>query len=410
MPFSPDLPDTPRRPPQGGTLPDTPRRPPQGGTLTPEHELFRATVRRFVDTEINPHVDEWEASRRFPGNKVFPRMGELGFLGVSYPEEYGGSGGDYWYNLVLAEELGRIHCAGVPMAILVHTDMATPALAEIGTHELKQRFLAPAIAGTKIAAIAVSEPDAGSDVAAIRTHAASDGDDYVINGSKMWITSGTQADFLVVLVRTSGEGGYKGMSLVVVPSDTPGFKVSRSIEKMGNHSSDTAALTFENVRVPKANRIGEEGRGFIVQMKQFQKERLTGSAMALSGMERAMRMTVEYLKQRRTFGKALVENQYIQFRMCELFTEMEALRQLLYHCVRMMVAGQDATREVSMAKLKAGRLCREVADTCVQFHGGMGYAEEYPIARYFRDARLLSIGAGADEVMLGILAKLEGLA
>jgi citronellyl-CoA dehydrogenase len=374
-----------------------------------EHTMFREMVRRFVEKEIEPHVEEWEAQRIFPAHSLFKKMGDLGLLGLSYPEEYGGAGLDYWYNVILHEELGRASCGGVPMAIGVHTDMATPALAQFGSDELKLRFLAPAIAGSMVSAIAVSEPDAGSDVAAIRTRALPDGDMYVINGSKMWTTNGTQADFLVVLARTGDDYGYKGMSLIVVPADTPGFSVSRKLEKLGMHSSDTAILSFDNVRVPKAHRIGEEGMGFMLQMQQFQKERLIGSVMGLAGAEKAIEITVKYCKERQAFGKPLIENQWIHFKLAELLTEVEAQRQLLYHCTRLMVAGQDATKEVSMAKLKAGRLARAVADTCVQFHGGMGYVEEYPIARYFRDSRLLSIGAGADEIMLGIIAKYAGL-
>jgi len=376
--------------------------------LSPEHQMFRDSLRRFIEREINPHVDDWEAKKCFPGRQLFPKLGELGALGPSYPEEYGGGGGDYWYNYIMSEEFGGAAALGPAMGILVHTDMATPALAEFGSHELKQEFLVPAIAGEKISAIAVSEPDAGSDVAALRTVATSDGDDYVIQGAKMWITNGTQADFVVVLARTTPGDTHRGMSLLVVPTDTPGFKVSRTIEKMGNHSSDTGALTFDHVRIPKRWRIGEEGQGFVLQMKQFQKERLVGVGMALGGMDRCLKITVEYLRQRSTFGKPILNNQYIQFRLAELRTEIEMLRQMAYHCTRSVVAGVDCTLEVSMAKLKAGRLCREVADTCLQFHGGMGYAEEYPLARYFRDARLMSIGGGADEIMLGVIAKLEG--
>jgi citronellyl-CoA dehydrogenase len=246
-------------------------------------------------------------------------------------------------------------------------------------------------------------------VAAIRTHAKADGDDYVINGSKMWITNGTQADFLTLLARTSNDGGFRGMSLIIVPSDTPGFSVSRKLEKLGNHASDTAILSFDNVRVPQANRIGPEGMGFMLQMKQFQRERLAGALMSVAGMEKVIRMTVNYCRERHTFGRPLIDNQWIHFRISELLTEVEALRQLAYHCVRVLVANGDVTKEVSMAKLKAGRLAREVADTCLQFHGGMGYVEEYPMARYFRDARLLSIGGGADEIMLGIIAKYENI-
>ncbi|MBP9503032.1 MAG: acyl-CoA dehydrogenase family protein [Candidatus Promineofilum sp.] len=377
--------------------------------FTAEHEAFRQTVRRFVESEINPHIEAWEAERIWPAHTVLKKMGDLGLLGLSYPEEYGGGGVDYWYNVVLLEEVGRADCAAVPMGIAVHTDMATPALAEFGSEELKRRFLAPAIAGEMVAAIGVSEPDAGSDVAAIRTRAVPDGDDYLINGAKMWITNGTQADFITLLTRTGGERGFRGMSLIVVPTDTPGFSVSRKLEKLGNHASDTAILTFEDVRVPQANRIGEEGMGFILQMHQFQRERLAASIMSTAGMEKVIRMTIDYTRTRQAFGRPLVDNQWIHFRLAELLTEVEALRQLNYHCVRLLVAGEDLTKEVSMAKLKAGRLAREVADTCLQFHGGMGYVEEYPMARYFRDARLLSIGGGADEIMLGIIAKYENI-
>ncbi|UCC51522.1 MAG: acyl-CoA dehydrogenase family protein [Anaerolineaceae bacterium] len=378
-------------------------------TFNEEHEMFRQTVRRFVQTEIRPNIEEWEEARIFPAHTLFKKMGDLGLLGLTYPEAYGGGGVDYWYNAVMLEEIGRAGCGSVPMAIAVQTDMATPALAEHGSEELKRQFLAPAIAGDMVAAIAISEPDAGSDVAAIRTYARSDGDDYLINGSKMWITNGTQADYLTLLARTSDEHGYRGMSLIVVPTKTPGFSVSRKLEKMGNHASDTAILSFDDVRVPRRFRIGPQGMGFILQMQQFQKERLAAALMGISGMEEAIQLTINYTRERHTFGKPLIDNQWIHFKIAELLTEVEALRQLTYHCVRMLVAEKDITKEVSMAKLKTGRLAREVADTCVQFHGGMGYVEEYPIARYYRDARLLSIGGGADEIMLGIIARYEGI-
>jgi citronellyl-CoA dehydrogenase len=378
-------------------------------TFNEEHEMFRQTVRRFVQTEIRPNIEEWEEARIFPAHTLFKKMGDLGLLGLTYPEAYGGGGVDYWYNAVMLEEIGRAGCGSVPMAVAVQTDMATPALAEHGSEELKRQFLAPAIAGDMVAAIAISEPDAGSDVAAIRTYARSDGDDYLITGSKMWITNGTQADYLTLLARTSDEHGYRGMSLIVVPTKTPGFSVSRKLEKMGNHASDTAILSFDDVRVPRRFRIGPQGMGFILQMQQFQKERLAAALMGVSGMEEAIQLTINYTRERHTFGKPLIDNQWIHFKIAELLTEVEALRQLTYHCVRMLVAEQDITKEVSMAKLKTGRLAREVADTCVQFHGGMGYVEEYPIARYYRDARLLSIGGGADEIMLGIIARYEGI-
>jgi citronellyl-CoA dehydrogenase len=377
--------------------------------FTEEHQLFRKTLREFVENEINPHVDQWERNGRWPAHDLLKKMGDLDFLGVNYPEEYGGLGLDYWYNVIRAEELGRISCGGVPMGVTVHTDMCTPALAEFGSHELKKKFLEPAIRGTAVGAIAVSEPDAGSDVARIRTRAESDGDEYVVTGSKMWITNGTQADWVCMLVRTSPGESFDGMSLVMVPTDAPGFSVSRTIEKMGNWSSDTAELALEGVRIPKWHRIGEEGHGFRLQMQQFQKERLIAAVTCYAGAERIVEITKGYLKTRKTFGKPLIDNQWIQFKLAEVITEIECLRQLCYHCTRKLIAGQDMTREASMAKLKAGHLVRMTADVCMQFHGGMGYTEEYPVARYYRDTRLLPIGGGADEIMLGIIAKYEGL-
>ena len=377
--------------------------------FTEEHEMFRQTVRAFVEKEINPYADEWEAAGIFPAHALFKKMGDLGFLGLNYPEEYGGTNADYWYTVVFAEELARANCGGVPMGIVVHTDMCTPALAAHGSHELKKKYLEPSIRGEMVGAIAVTEPDAGSDVASIRTRAERDGDDYIITGSKIFITNGTQADWLCLLARTSNEPGFRGMSLIIVPTSTPGFSVGRKLRKLGNHSSDTGELVFDRVRVPQSNRIGPEGMGFILQMQQFQKERLIGSIMAHSGAERTVRETIRYTQERKTFGRPLIDNQWIHFKLCELLTEIEALRQLNYHCARMLMDGQDITKETSMAKLKAGRLSREVADTCLQFYGGMGYMEETPISRHFRDSRLLSIGGGADEIMLGIIAKYEGI-
>lgn len=379
------------------------------GYFNEEHDALRRMVRKFVETEINPFVEEWEAERIFPAHQLFKKLGDLGLLGLTYPEKYGGGGVDYWYQTVFLEEIGRADCAGVPMGIAVQTDMATPALAHHGTAYQKETFLTQAISGEAVFSIAVTEPGAGSDVAAIRTTAVSDGDDYIINGSKMWITNGTQADFLCLLTRTSQEEGFRGMSLIIVPTATPGFSVSRKLEKLGNHSSDTAILSFDNMRIPKANRIGPEGHGFTMQMRQFQIERISAVLLSLGGMDRIIETTVNYCRERHTFGKPLIANQWIQFKIAELMTEVEALRQLAYHCINEFIAGKDMTMEISMAKLKGGRLARDVADTCLQFHGGMGYVEEYPMARYFRDARLMSIGGGADEIMLGVIAKYKGL-
>jgi len=382
---------------------------PSSTPFTAEHQAFRQSLRKFIEQEINPHVDEWEKAEIFPAHELFKKMGDLGFLGVSFPEEYGGQGLDYWYNVVLCEELSGIHCGGIPMAIAVQSDMSTPALNDFGSHELKKKFLEPALKGEFVTSIAVTEPGSGSDVASIKTRAESDGDEYVINGSKLYITNGTQADWICLLARTEPGNSYRGMSLIIVETNRPGFIVSRKLEKMGNHSSDTAELAFDNVRVPKSNRIGDEGNGFIYQMLQFQKERLVSAIMAYRGAERCIQMTINYCRERHTFGRPLIDNQWIHFKLSELITEVEHLRQMCHHCVRKLIAGEDFTREASMAKLKAGRLVRETADTCMQFHGGMGYMEEYPMARYYRDSRLLSIGGGADEVMLGIIAKYEGI-
>jgi len=377
--------------------------------FTDEHEMFRKTMRAFVEKEINPYVDAWEEAGIWPAHDVLKKLGAIGALGLNHAEEYGGMNADYWYTVVFAEELGKADCAGVPMGIAVHTDMATPALAMHGSEELKREFLTRAISGEYLAALGVTEPDAGSDVASIRTYARKDGDDYVINGAKLYITNGTQADFVCLLARTSDEGGFRGMSLIIVPTDTKGFKVSRKLNKMGNWSSDTAELSFEDMRVPQRYRIGEEGFGFIYQMQQFQKERLIGAIMGIAGAERAVRRTIDYLKMRKTFGRPIIDNQFVHFKMAELITEIEMQRQFAYHCAARHIAGEDMTREASMAKYKVGKLLRETADWCMQFHGGIGYMEETWVSRYYRDSRLTSIGGGADEVMLGIIAKYEGI-
>ncbi|MCX7621839.1 MAG: acyl-CoA dehydrogenase family protein [Acidimicrobiales bacterium] len=379
--------------------------------FTDEHEMFRRTIRDFIDHEINPHADEWERAGMFPAHELFPKLGKLGVFGIEYDPAYGGLGADHSYTVVYGEEFGRCATGGVAMAVSVQTDMATPALHRFGSHELKARYLAPAIRGEMVAAIAVTEPDAGSDVAGIRTRAVRDGDEWVINGTKLYITNGVQADWLCLLARTSDEGGYRGMSQIVVPTDVEGFSVSRKLDKLGQRSSDTAEISLVDVRVPITNTIGEIGRGFQQQMAQFQNERLIASYMATGQMAEALRRTGEYLQQRRAFGKALIENQYLAFRLAELVAEVDLLRHYNYACAEAIINGADQltiTKMASIAKLKAGRLQREVADTCIQFHGGIGYMEETWTARYFRDSRLLSIGGGADEIMLRIIAGLEG--
>ena len=380
--------------------------------FTAEHEQFRKTVRDVVENEINPHADEWERAGIFPARELFPKLGALGILGLEYDPAFGGQGADHSFTLVYGEEMGRCNTGGVAMAISVQTDMATPALARFGSDDLKERFLRPAIAGEMIAAIAVTEPDAGSDVANLRTRATRDGDEWVINGTKLYITNGTQADWLCLLARTSDEGGSRGMSQIVVPTDTPGFSVSRKLDKLGQRSSDTAELSFVDVRVPVDNTIGEVGRGFQQQMAQFQNERLIASYMATGNMRRALDRTIAYVKSRAAFGRTLADSQWIQFKLAELVAEVDLLHHYNRACAEAMVEGADPfaiAKMASIAKLKAGRLNRDIADWSMQFHGGIGYMEETWTARYFRDSRLLSIGGGADEVMLRIIAQLEGI-
>lgn len=377
---------------------------------THEHLEIQKTMRRFIDEEINPHVDEWEAAEAFPAHEVFKRMGALGLLGLNKPEEYGGGGLDYSYAMALAEALGHINCGGVPMAIGVQTDMCTPALARFGSDALRRQFLAPAIAGDMVGCIGVSEPGAGSDVAGLKSHARKDGDDYLISGQKMWITNSLQADWMCMLVNTSDGPVHRNKSLVMVPMDSPGIEKAQKIRKIGMHSSDTGLIYFDNVRVPQRFRIGEEGQGFAYQMQQFQEERLWAAASSLEPMEACIRDTIEWAQQRKMFGGTLADQQWVQFKLAELKTEVEALRALTYRACELHVQGTDVTELASMAKLKCGRLTRQVADTCLQFWGGMGFTWENRVSRLYRDGRLGSIGGGADEVMLGILAKTMGIA
>ncbi|MDJ0962334.1 MAG: acyl-CoA dehydrogenase family protein [Acidimicrobiia bacterium] len=376
--------------------------------FTEEHEHFRRVVREFVDKEINPHVDAWEAAGMMPLHDIFRSMAELGMLGLEYDPEYGGQGADHLFTVVLAEEFGRADHGALGMALGVQVDMATPSLHQFGTPELKAEYLTPAMRGDMVAAIAVTEPDAGSDVAAIRTRAERDGDEWVINGSKMYITNAVQADWLCLLARTSDEPGYGGMSQIVVPTDAPGFEVSQKLEKLGMHASDTGLLTFTDCRVPLTNTIGHEGAGFQQQMAQFVVERMWANYSQVTGMERALRRTADYLRQRVVFGKPLLKNHYVQYKLAELAAEVDLLKHYNYACAEAYMAGQDTTRFATIAKIKAGRLGREVADWCLQFHGGIGYMEETWTTRYFRDTRLVSIGGGSDETMLQVLARLDG--
>jgi citronellyl-CoA dehydrogenase len=373
----------------------------------PEHAMLRRTVADFVKKEINPNIDQWEQDNA-PLHELFKKMGELGLLGIRYDPEYGGQGLDYWFDTVFLEELGHIKAMGVPMAIGVQTHMATPALHDYGSEYLKEAYLKPAIAGDMVAAVAVTEPGAGSDVAALRTRARREGDFYVINGSKTFITNGVQADFVVVLARTSDEPGYHSFSLIVVPTNLPGFVVNKKLDKLGMRCSDTAELFFDDLKVPVENLIGKENEGFIYQMQQFQDERFCALPMSYVAARDMIDLTVDYISQRIVFGEPLIKKQVLRHRLVDWLTEIECLKHLTYHIVRMKTNGLDVTREVSMGKLLAGRLARKVADGCLQMFGGMGFMSENVISRYFRDARLISIGGGADEVMSDVIARLEG--
>jgi len=373
--------------------------------LTHEHEELKRNLKRFIVEEINPHVDEWEAAEIFPAHEVFGKLGQLGFLGLTKPEAYGGSGLDYSYSVIMAEALGHISCGALPMAIGVQTDMATPALARFGSQSLCEEFLVPAISGKAVACIGVSEPHAGSDVSAIKTTARKDGDDYIINGGKMWITNSLQADWMCVLANTSEGAAHKNKSLIIVPMNTPGVTRAKKIRKIGMMASDTGLIHFDDVRVPQRNRIGEEGMGFTYQMMQFQEERLWAAANAIQGLTNCIEQTIAYTRERQAFGKSILDNQVVHFALAELKTEVESLRALTYLATQHYIEGKDVTEWASMAKLKAGRLLRSVPDGCLQFWGGMGYTWDNPVSRMYRDGRLASIGGGADEVMLGIISK-----
>ncbi|WP_295716525.1 citronellyl-CoA dehydrogenase [uncultured Halovibrio sp.] len=376
--------------------------------FTEEHQALRKTVRDFVEKEITPNCDEWERDGRYPIHEIFKKLGDLGLLGIQKPEEYGGMGLDYSYNLVAAEEFGIAAAGGVPLSIGVQTDMCTPALARFGSAEQKEEFLRPSITGEKVGCIGVSEVGAGSDVAGLKTNAKSDGDDYIINGHKMWITNAPSADFICLLANTSDDKPHKNKSLIIVPMDTPGISVAPHLDKLGMRSSETAQVFFDDVRVPKRNRIGAEGTGFMMQMLQFQEERLWGAANVIKALEGCVDKTIDYCRERETFGQPLINNQAIHFRMAELQTEIEALRALTYQACELHVAQKDVTQLASMAKLKAGRLGREVTDACLQYWGGNGYMWDNPVSRAYRDVRLVSVGGGADEIMLGIICKLMG--
>lgn len=373
-----------------------------------EHEMFRKSVEQWLAKEVAPHVEEWERAELFP-REVFKRAGELGFLGAHYPEDVGGAGGDWWYGAAWGEALVKGRCAGLAMALMVQTDMATPIIGELGTREQKEEFLAPALRGEKIAALGVSEPNCGSDVASIRTTARRVDGDYVINGAKCWITNGTRADFITLAVRTGAENsGFGGVSLVTFPTDTKGFSVTRKIKKMGNHSSDTAELSFEDCRIPARYLLGEENHGFYYIMMNFQGERLIAACSAVAGAQQCLDETIQYTTDRTAFGRPILKFQVWRHQFAQLATEIEGARWLTYRACDLFNRKEDAVKEITMAKLLAGELACKVADRCLQAHGGFGYSDEFPISRYYRDVRLVTIGGGTSEIMREIISKRLG--
>ena len=375
-----------------------------GQYFNPEHELFRQTVRDFVQKEIGPHVNQWEEEEKLP-REVFKRMGELGFLGINFPESLGGTNNDFWYTVVYLEELAKATFAGLSAAVSVHQYMATNHILRAGSDYLKERYLKPSIDGSFVGSIAISEPGAGSDVAAIRTTAKREGDYYIINGSKTFITNGYYGNFVNVAVKTDPAAGLAGVSLIVVDADTPGFTRTK-LKKMGWKSSDTAELFFDNVKVPVANLVGQEGRGFFYIMESFQLERLVAAIMATSACEHKIEATLEYMKQRNVFGKPIVKYQALRHKLADLITEVEITKRFTYYCCDLYERGIFAVKECSMAKMKATELGKRVADECLQMFGGYGYMSEYTMERAYRDARVGTIVGGTTEIMKEIISKI----
>ncbi|OQP06196.1 acyl-CoA dehydrogenase [Geobacillus sp. 46C-IIa] len=376
--------------------------------FTIEHEMLRKTVRSFVEKEITPYVEVWEQSGEFP-KKIIKRMGDLGFLGLRYPKEVGGQGWDYFASIVFAEEMAHCGCGGVPMAVAVQTDMATPPIMQFGNEDQKERFLKPAIKGEKLAAIGITEPNHGSDVASIQTRAYRDGNEWVINGSKMFITNGPRADFITLVVRTSDQPGHKGISLILVEMDRPGISISRKLNKVGMRSSDTAEIVFDHVRVPYENLLGEEGNGFKQIMWELQGERLISAAAAIGIAEYAYEFAYRYAKERKQFGKPIAHFQVISHLLAEMKTEIEVCREMTYAVAYRFSRGEVPSKEISMVKLACAQMAHWVADRALQICGGNGYMMEFPIQRIWRDTRLYRIGAGTDEIMKEIIAKQMGL-
>ncbi len=372
-----------------------------------EHEQLRESIRAFATRELAPHAEEWEETT-FP-DWVFTRMGELGFLGLDKPEAYGGQGGDYYTALVLAEEIVHGRSGGLAMGVAVHTDMAMPPILAFGSEEQKRRWVVPAIRGEKILCLGITEPDAGSDVSAIKTRAVRDGEDWVINGSKTYITNGHRADAIVLVTKTDPDAGHDGFTLFVVGMDLPGVIREKRLAKLGMHASDTALLAFSDVRVGADAMLGQEGKGFYHIMWELQGERLIGAAGSVAGAQRVFDQTLNYAQERKAFGRSIAKFQVTRHKFAEMATKIETARQMVYMTAWRLVNGEYPVREISMAKLYASRIAVEVADECIQIHGGAGYMREYGVERVWRDLRLNRIGAGTDEVMLEVIGRSYGL-
>jgi citronellyl-CoA dehydrogenase len=373
-----------------------------------EHQELRTSIRAFVEAELAPHADEWEAAKDFP-DWVFHRLGELGFLGLSYPTKYGGSGGDYLCNIVLAEEMHRCNSGGVAMAVAVQTDMAVSPIYKFGNEDQKRAYLVPAIAGEKILCLGISEPDAGSDVAAMKTTAKKVDGGWLVNGRKLWITNGRRANVMTLVAKTDRDSGHQGLSLFVVPTETPGFKVERTVDKLGMHSSDTAEISFTDMFLPDNALLGNEGDGFYNISWELQGERLIGAAGAVAGARRTLEIALAYANQRKTFGKPIGKHQAIRHSLAEMATQVEAAQQLVYLAAWKVNQGEYPVREISMAKLLTGSVAWNVADKAMQIFGGLGYAMDFPVQRAWRDCRLIRIGGGTDEVMREVIGRMEGL-
>ncbi len=375
--------------------------------FSPEHDQLRSSIRSFVEGELAPHAEEWEAAKDFP-DWVFKRMGDLGLLGLTYPETYGGGGGDYLCNIVLGEEMTRCNSGGVAMAVAVQTDMAVPPVHKFGTEEQKQRYLVPAIKGEKIFCLGITEPNAGSDVEGIETTSTKVDGGWVLNGRKIFITNGRRADAMTLVAKTDRDASHRGISLFVVDTDTEGFEVARTLDKVGMHTSDTAEITFTDMFVPDDALLGNEGEGFYNISWELQGERLIGAAGAVAGAHRAFEAALAYAGQRETFGKPIGKHQAIRHALADMATEVEAARQLVYDAAWKVNKGGYPVREISMAKLLSGEVAWKVVDKALQIFGGYGYTMEFPIQRAWRDTRLIRIGAGTDEVMREVIGRMEG--